>query len=274
MNKHILAALDGSLVSDAAADWAAARAEAFGANLILVHVTPPGWSFQTIEDHALATKRADDLLNSEMDRLAHSYPWLDVSSMVVSGEPAETLAGLTGTAGLLVAGTDRGPGTEGQGYGSVSFQIAVTSLCPVAIIPRHPVPQQHGVVVGVDGSRDSKSALELAAGEARRFGEALLIVHAVGSLNPSGNADDVVGDAVTWVHAHFPDVSVSVRVDPVHHAAEALAAASSEARLLVLGRKGRGGMRVLLGSVGQHTLLNAQCPTILTIPAEAAANGG
>ncbi len=266
-NSQILAALDGSPGSAIVADWAAARAEAFHGGLALVHVTPASWAFRTPEDHVLANKRAADLLRSESERIGRAHPGLEVSCKVLSGEPAETLAGLSPSAALLVAGTDRGPGTEGQGYGSVSFQIAVTSQCPVAIIPGRTAKQPSGVVAGVDGSPDSIRALELAAGEAHRFGEELVIVHATGPVNGAQQQDEVVANAVNWVQAHFPDIDVRVRVDPVHHAAEALAAASRMARLLVIGRKGRGGLRVLLGSVAQHTLLNVQCPTMLALPA-------
>ncbi|WP_347110886.1 universal stress protein [Paenarthrobacter sp. S56] len=266
-NSHILAALDGSPGSALVADWAAARAEALHAGLALVHVTPASWAFRTPEDLVLANKRAADLLTSESERIGRAHPGLDVSCKVLSGEPAETLAALSPSAALLVAGTDRGPGTEGQGYGSVSFQIAVTSQCPVAIIPRRTAGQPSGVVAGVDGSPDSIRALELAAGEAHRLGEELVIVHATGPVHGGQQQDEVVADAVDWVRSQFPDVEVRVRLDPVHHAAEALAAASHGARLLVIGRKGRGGLRVLLGSVAQHTLLNVQCPTMLALPA-------
>lgn len=278
-NSQILAALDGSAGSALVADWAAARAEALHEGLTLVHVTPASWAFRTPEDLVLANKRAADLLTSESERIGRAHPGLEVSCKVLSGEPAQTLAGLSTSAALLVAGTDRGPGTEGQGYGSVSFQIAVTSQCPVAIIPLRTAGQPSGVVAGVDGSPDSIRALELAASEAHRFGEELVIVYATGPVTSGQQLnggqqkdgvpanDEVVASAVDWVRAQFPDLDVRVRLDPVHHAAEALAAASQRARLLVIGRKGRGGLRVLLGSVAQHTLLNVQCPTMLALPA-------
>lgn len=266
-NMHILAALNGSDGSDTVADWAADRGQALGADVTLVHVTPPVWAFRSPEENALANKGAEDLLNSAADRLAVSFPGLEISSKVISGEPGQTLAGLSASAGLLVVGTDRRPGAEGQGYGSVSFQIAVTSRCPVAVIPHHLSRPSFGVVVGVDGSRDSVSALELAAGEAQRIREELVIVHALPTAEAERIRNDVVADSVEWVHAHFPEVNIRVRVDPIHSAADALAAASSDAKLLVIGRKGRGGLRVLLGSVAERALLNVRCPTLLALPA-------
>ncbi|MBU8865807.1 MULTISPECIES: universal stress protein [Micrococcaceae] len=269
MKKQIVAALDGSKAGRNVADWAAAHADAFGLALNLVHVVPPDWAFPARSERKLAIERAEDLLGSESGRIAQAYPGLEVSSTQLSGEPAETLAGLSSEADMLVAGTDRGPGTEGQGYGSVSFQIAVTSNCPVAVVPEMASGVRKGVVVGVDGSSDSLVALDLAASEAQRMDEDLVIVHASGPdprpSSVSGDSD-VLADAVRNVKERHPGVSVRERLDTSRGPGEALVAAARDARLLVMGCRGRGGLRVLLGSVAQHVLLNVQCPTILTRP--------
>jgi nucleotide-binding universal stress UspA family protein len=262
-SKYVLAGLDGSVAGSSVADWAAARAQAMGDGLALVHVVLPVWVYQVPDEHALAVKRAEDLLRSEAGRVQQVYPDLDVVTTIATGEPAEALAALSLKTGLVVVGTDRGPGTEGRGFGCVSFQVAVTSRCPVAVIPQRAPEHGSGVVVGVDGSPDAARALELAAGEARRLKEELVIVHAPGPESGDGT-DDVSSDSVKCVNLHFPDLAVRVSVDPGRTPAEALTEASLGARLLVIGRKGRGGLSVLVGSVAQHILLNLRCPTILS----------
>ncbi|WP_223932698.1 universal stress protein [Arthrobacter sp. StoSoilB5] len=266
MKKQIVAALDGSRAGRNVADWAAAHADAPGLGLNLVHVVPPDWAFPVEGERKLALERASDLLGSETGRLAEAYPSLEVSSTQLSGEPAETLAGLSPEADMLVAGTDRGPGTEGQGYGSVSFQIAVTSNCPVAVVPDMASGVRTGVVVGVDGSADSLTALDLAASEAQRMDEELIIVHASGPEPRSPRNSGILAEAVRWVNERYPGVSVQERLEDGLGPGDALVAAARDARLLVMGCRGRGGLRVLLGSVAQHVLLNVQCPTILTRP--------
>ncbi|XAS69996.1 universal stress protein [Micrococcaceae bacterium Sec5.1] len=271
MKKQILAALDGSRAGSRVADWALARADSLGLVLNLIHVVPPDWAFPLPGDRTLAMERANDLLKSEAARLAGVFPSMEIKSTQFSGEPAETIASLSSEAEMVVVGTDRGPGTEGQGYGSVSFQIAVTSKAPVAVVPDITAGKRSGVVVGVDGSPDSLCALDMAATEASRLREALVIVHASGPGAPfprdgSGKDGDVMGDSVRWVKERYPALNVREKLDLDHRPGDALVAAAKEAQILVMGCRGRGGLRVLLGSVAQHVLLNVQCPTILTRP--------
>ncbi|XAZ32842.1 universal stress protein [Paenarthrobacter ureafaciens] len=68
-NRHVVAALDGSVAGSFVADWAAARAHAMGDRLTLVHVVLPVWVFQVPDEHTLALKRAEDLLGSEAARV-------------------------------------------------------------------------------------------------------------------------------------------------------------------------------------------------------------
>jgi len=271
VKKQILAALDGSRAGSHVADWAAARADALGLALNLIHVVPPDWAFRLPHDRTLAMDRAKDLLTSEAARLSKVLPSLEIKSTQLSGEPAETIAALSAEADMVVVGTDRGPGTEGQGYGSVSFQIALTSNSPVAVVPDIAAANRRGVVVGVDGSPDSLRAMEVAAAEASRLREELVLVHASGPgprfpTEGFTTNSDVMGDSVRWVKERNPALNVREKLDLDRSPGDALVAAAKDAQLLVMGCRGRGGLRVLLGSVAQHVLLNVQSPTILTRP--------
>ncbi|MET3905224.1 universal stress protein [Paenarthrobacter sp. 4246] len=266
MKKQILVALDGSRAGGHVADWAAARADALGLGLDLVHVVPGKWAYPGENDQQLAVSRADDLLNSEARRLAAAFPTLRIATKRLSGEPAETIASMSPGYLMVVVGADRGPGTEGQGYGSVSFQVAMTSGCDVAVVPGLPPEKRSGVVVGVDGSAESVEALDHGAREAQRLDDELIVVHAAGSAAHLAEGGDVLSTAVQRINQKFPAVVVKEILDKTHDPGEALKAAAREAQLLVMGCKGRGGLSVLLGSVAQHVLLHARCPTILTRP--------
>lgn len=266
MKMQILVALDGSRAGSPVADWAAARADSLDLGLALVHVVPGEWAYPRENDHQLALSRAEDLLNSEAQRLAAALPNVGISTQRLSGEPAATIASLSPAYSMVVVGTDRGPGTEGQGYGSVSFQVAVTSKCDVAVVPGLSPHQRSGVVVGVDGSAESVNALDQAAREAQRLDDGLIIVHATGPEGGLAGDGNVLSAAVQQVNHRFPSVVVKEVLDTTRSPGEALIAAAREAQLLVMGCKGRGGLSVLLGSVAQHVLLHVQCPTILTRP--------
>lgn len=283
MKKQILVGIDGSAVGGIAADWAAARARDLGLQLNLVHAVPEPWAFPERARHESATAQAKDLLKGEAARIVAMIPSLDVVTTLGSGEPAETMRRLSADAEMLVVGTDRRPDNHGEAFGSVSFQVAIISQCAVAVVPASSAPESSGVVVGVDGSSDSDLAVERAASEARRMGQELVLVHASGEAGPApslstgpvhGESPEpervgrvLLSASVEGLAGRYPGLVVREILDLQRAPADALLDASAHARLLVIGCKGRGGARVLVGSVAQHVLLNVQCPTLITRPA-------
>ncbi|WP_284981689.1 universal stress protein [Arthrobacter sp. efr-133-TYG-118] len=268
MKKQILVGVDGASVGSAAANWAAERARDLGLQLNLVHAVPEPWAFPEKALHENAIAQAKDLLNSESARISAQIPALDVVTTLSAGEPSESMRRLSADAEMLVVGTDRRPDNHGEGFGSVSFQIAIISHCAVAIVPAPSRLESSGVVVGVDGSRDSELAVEYAADEALRMGQELVILHAGSGHDsaPSGRPV-LLSESVQGLRARHPGLVVREILDLERAPAEALLDASTRARLLVIGCKGRGGARVLVGSVAQHVLLNVHCPTLITRPA-------
>ena len=121
-------------------------------------------------------------------------------------------------------------------------------------------PREHVVVVGVDPSEGSQTALLWAAGEAKRRSCALEILHAWVEVGSMDEALAVARRAASAVKTIYP--ALEVRVDtPQAAAAEALVEASGRAELLVVGPRGLGGFReLLLGSVSHQCLQHAHCP--------------
>ncbi|MEZ2391358.1 universal stress protein [bacterium RCC_150] len=274
VKKQILVGIDGSVVGGNAADWAAARARDLGLQLNLLHAVPEPWAFREKTPHERATAQAKDLLKGEAARLAGLDPSLDVVTTLASGEPAETMRRLSADAEMVVVGTDRRADIHGEGFGSVSFQVAIISRCAVVVVPLSSIEAPSGVVVGIDGSSDSDIAVESAAHEAQRMDQELVLVHAVGEAegtpaHPGANSDGslVLSAAAESLAGHYPGLVVQQILAAQHGPAEALLDASAGARLLVIGCKGRGGSRVLVGSVAQHVLLGIRCPTLITRPA-------
>jgi nucleotide-binding universal stress UspA family protein len=134
------------------------------------------------------------------------------------------------------------------------------------------------IVVGVDGSEESKAALRFALEEARLREASLRAVHAW-SLYPAiepatllvaddwdeleQNADAFVERFVSELIGDEP--GVDVRAVAVHGTAgRALVEASEGAELLVVGSRGLGGFSgLLLGSVSQQCAHHATCPVVI-----------
>lgn len=132
------------------------------------------------------------------------------------------------------------------------------------------------IVVGVDGSATSRSALRWAVEQAEMTGGTVDAVHAwqapatdgwnpmfdlVETLTKAG--EQMLADAITEVAGRHPSVPVRPRVIEGHPASVLLTAAEG-ADLLVLGCRGHGGfVGALLGSVSQHCVHHATCPVVV-----------
>ncbi|WP_350309791.1 universal stress protein [Arthrobacter sp. efr-133-R2A-63] len=131
----------------------------------------------------------------------------------------------------------------------------------------------------MDGSEESTQAVAFAAAEADREGQELAVLHACpipgawlqkglpkGSFVEQFMEEEqvVLAETVAGLAGRYPDLVVHkvLATDPP---AQALAEAASTAKLLVLGSRGRGGLkRLLLGSTAHAVLAQLACPTIIT----------
>ncbi|WP_129839992.1 universal stress protein [Streptomyces sp. RFCAC02] len=126
------------------------------------------------------------------------------------------------------------------------------------------------VIVGVDGSPQSRAAVEWAAREARRRGLPLRLVHAWvdESLYMAPVPDDSVGrqlldDIGSDIARRYPDVAVSQEL-MAETATAGLVEKSGEAELLVLGSHGRTPLvGFLTGSVGLPVIAHSERPVVL-----------
>lgn len=136
----------------------------------------------------------------------------------------------------------------------------------------------HRVVVGVDGSEESKSALRWAVGEAERRGALLEVISGWSFDQPDAigefeqRAESVLQEAVTEAHEQSPKVTVKGFVEP-EGAAEALVRHGEHADLLVVGTRRRSSVTgLLLGSVSQECAHHGGCPLVIVPHEEANGN--
>ena len=137
------------------------------------------------------------------------------------------------------------------------------------------------IIVGVDGSDNSRDALRWAYDEAAHHGaslNAVVVWHApslpmqppYGSLPPEGYESQPARDAMDLLERLTADLdarkpAVDVR-NSTHQGnpAKVLIELSGSADLLVVGSRGHGGFAgMLLGSVSQHLVAHAACPVVV-----------
>ena len=132
------------------------------------------------------------------------------------------------------------------------------------------------IVVGYDGSEPADAALERSLGLAARLGSAVEVVTSwrwpitwstppvANSWSPLHDAEEIRQQAVDLVERHGPlPVEVTTR-SAEGGTPEVLLDAASDAGLLVVGSRGRGGFRgLLLGSVSAACIQHAPCPVLV-----------
>jgi nucleotide-binding universal stress UspA family protein len=241
---------------------------------------------------------ASSLLEDAAERVRTRYPGLPLTATLAGTSPDAGLVTASEDATMLVVGRHERP-PRGASHGSVSLSVAAHAACPVVVVPSPPAeePSAAGgsgeievvahegpppslaalfagqVVVGVDDSPEAADAVGFAFTQASARGVGLVALHAwwvdpillAPSMpvdwNEMGAADQgaIDGLLAPW-RARCPDVKVA-RVLARMSTAEALVTASSEAEMLVVGSRGRGGFaRLLLGSVSRKVVQHARCP--------------
>jgi len=283
----IIVAVDGSPASKVATDWAARDAAMRHVPLTLVHVLPEPmigmWPEPMLLDEfsSWRDKHGHQILDEARhvaDRAILDYRPIAVDQKSYTGPTIPTLVDLSKDATMIVVGS-RGLGTvKRQLLGSVSSGLLHHAHCPVAVIhdedPLMDNPSQAPVLVGIDGTPASESAIAIAFDEASRRGVELVAMHAWFDDDLYGWAGidwdrqleagkKALAERLAGWREHYPDVSVDHRL-VADDAGGELIAASESAQLTVVGSHGRGGFAgMLLGSVSSAVVQGARMPVIV-----------
>jgi nucleotide-binding universal stress UspA family protein len=294
----IVVGVDGSECSKDALQLAAAEAALHHSALTFVCVwhVPEGryagvWAFDVAEGYEAAAR---ELVAEAVADVARLQPGLACASRVVQGQPAAMLAEAARDGEVLVVGSRGLGGFRSLLLGSVSDQVAHQAPCPVLIVrsgerPSSAKLERGTILVGVDGSAESKAALRFALREAALRRATLEVVCAwqaaertvfAPGLTAFYREDDSAREVEetdahrNWAHgtiesmladleAETHDVRVERRPcegEPI----SVLVDESGRADLLVVGSRGRGGFASrLLGSVSRECAHHARCPVVI-----------
>jgi nucleotide-binding universal stress UspA family protein len=142
--KHILAAVDFSVLSEAVVRQTTEFARAFGAEVTLLHVAAPDPSFvgYGVGPKSVRAARAGELKRERTDlqRMADSLQSEGISAraLLYAGSTVETLIEEAARipADLMIVGSHaRGPIARAL-IGSVSHGVVQRARCPVLVVPQ------------------------------------------------------------------------------------------------------------------------------------------
>ncbi|MEU1981832.1 universal stress protein [Nocardia sp. NPDC019395] len=275
----IVVGVDGSLPSLRAAAWAGLEARLRGQTLHLLTscALPPRSGASVLDEAEIEWLRAngewvlDEAVRAVRATAGDSVP---ITTEVTFELITPTLLDRSASAAMLAVGRRGRGGIAPTVIGSLSSAVTAHAQCPVAVVSGQsgtdPVSRTKPVAVGVDGSPHSLVALESAFAEASRRGVGLVAVHAWSDTSgieipadrrPTDEA--LLGGWMAGPAGRYPQVEIE-RVVRTDAPARTLTVESAWAQLLVVGRRGRGGVPgTVLGATTVTLLYAAECPLMV-----------
>lgn len=270
----ITVGIDGSRASQAALGWAIEEAKLRAARLCVVHTWRPPVRFPTPRAREAAVNQAEAEGRALLESAVQLIDGVPNEAMLAKSPAAPALLSLSSDAELLVVGSRGRGGFGGLLLGSVSQHCATHARCPVVIIRPTNGNIEPRVVVGVDGSVDSRTALRWAMHEAALRDLQLEVVVAWRRPWPGPHPKfDLVADAVKMSAMEALEDAIGAvvgtemevkRTVVEDRPALALIELAKNATLLVVGSRGMGGFAGLtLGSVSQACAHHAHGPVVI-----------
>ncbi|HEY5456409.1 MAG TPA: universal stress protein [Acidothermaceae bacterium] len=277
----IVVGVDGSVGSRAAVGWAIDEATRRGAPVELVHSWRPMYrathnAAGDSEAEMVARDHGAWLLAAAAGSVTSSAPQLVVTTRLIKGRPSAGLLEAAAKAQLLVVGARGVGGYAGLSLGSVSLHVVAHS--PSSVVVVRSAREVGPVIVGIDGSAESKNVLRAALEEANLRHSPLVVMSALfvhsraeGVLDrerafaaAQANANYSLEELLGVISTEYGTVEVSQSL-PIGYPAEVLANASMSAQLLIVGSHGGGGFSGMkLGSIAHAVVHNAHC-TVMVI---------
>ena len=290
MTMKIIVGVDGSEPSYDAVRWAAHEARRRKAALRLVSCyTMPAYGgvdgaiYPSSIDVETLKQESVGIVRHAMQIVRDIDPQLVVEGMTPMTTPVIGITTSAENGDEIVVGATGHSGVLNGLVGSVTTGVTHRAHVPVIVVPSDaPTHTQtrigeamKTIVVGVDGSPESLLALEWAYAEALASGAELNVVHAwicpytisetsVREVRKPMEfaAAKVLQSSLESLGSRLTDGSVVIHSTLCEQTpAEALLKESEAAEMLVVGSRGRGGLRSLvLGSVSRAVLHRAVCP--------------
>lgn len=274
--KELVVGVDGSDHSRAALRWAAAAAQVASVPVRAVQAwTHPRSSVVPGGPDAAPATEMDERTERDIAALAADVlgPSSAVKSQALRGPAAGAIMQAVTAGSVLVLGSRGRGGFAGLLLGSVSQECVEYAPCPVVVVRHeHPLADGEVILVGKDGSDGAQQALEWAHTLAGVTGADVRAVHAwqpTISERPPRMGQRLRSQAVRAVEGWTQQVSDQIETQEVEgDPRDVLVNAARDVgpALLVVGRRGAGGVRsTLLGSTANH-LVRHSSANVAVVP--------
>jgi nucleotide-binding universal stress UspA family protein len=264
----LVAGVDASAESLAAAHYAVKAAELRGGDVLLVHAYPPPAVGVGDTEAAAARSAAEELLAAVTAQLIVP-PQLHVYTRAGPGDAVTVLKDSAGSAAVLVLGRDHVSWSQRIFIGAVASQVVNEVACPLVVVPagwrpRHAWPRLP-VIVALDAQTPSEPALALAFEEARLRDARLIVLHAepmsASTRDVTAAELDLGVVLAEWKQDHA-DVAISTVIVSGDPDAQ-LVRWSRSAAVLVVGHPHQRGWGPLTRSVARSVMRQTHCPLIV-----------
>ncbi|MGW6530357.1 universal stress protein [Streptomyces venezuelae] len=197
----VVAGVDGSADSLAAAEWAAREAVRKGRPLLLVHAwSRSPYSLVSVAANTAQRSEAERVLKAAADRLAGACPGLLIQTAQVEGPAITALSRLADGSELLALGRRTQRGLAGLPGGWVARGVISRVKRPVALVRAGEgqersadVSRSRDVVLGIDLGHPCAEAIDFAFEEARLRRCGLRVVHAWCDPPPTAGEARAIG---------------------------------------------------------------------------------
>jgi nucleotide-binding universal stress UspA family protein len=282
-SKPVVVGVDGTAAALHAVRWAAECAVRTGLLLRIIHAykLPLGFPTGVTEEESVLNAlrlQGRQWLSEARDAATEIIAPPSVETELAAMPASAALVRESEKASLLVLGNKGRNTLTGLLAGSTSLALASQAHCPLVLVRANGaggIPRTGPIVVGVDGTEASEAALAFVLAEASEQGAPLVALHAWAesafeTALAAGNApldwarhrqlaEEALAERLAGWQEKYPEVRVEREL--VHdRPTRALRRCAETARLLVVGRRGRGGLVDLLGSTSHHLLHHAPCP--------------
>jgi len=280
--QKVLVPVDGSRPSLAAVEVAADLAGKFDSEVTVIHVVPhevrhpyapQGYKPSRMPEPVEKELQGIFLQKGE-DALGEAKALFKAENVAVDtmleefADPAETILDVAQEkkSDLIVMGNRGSSEIEDLELGGVAEKVSRHAKCPVLVVKKR-APWTK-ILVAVDGSKDSKKALECAVEISKKYGSEITILNVARTMIPQMGKDEAKMMAeriLSQAEAQTNDVVVRKRI-ALGHPVKEIVKITKEGSfdLVALGSRGSSpAKRFALGSVSENVARSVPCSVLI-----------